>query len=54
MAIPRLFNEQFRNVIFASVGEVDSSLLKGPDDVEHLEQQVGDDLAEYCRLAAGL
>jgi amino acid transporter len=54
VAIPRLFNEQFRNVIFVSVGEVDSTLLKGPDEVEHLEQQVGDDLAEYCRLAADL
>jgi hypothetical protein len=54
VAIPRLFNDQFRNIIFVSVGEVDSNLLKGREEVEHLEQQVGDDLVEYCRLAADL
>ena len=54
MMIPRLFEGQFRNVIFVSVGEVDSALLKGPDEVQHLEQQVVDDLAEYCRLAGDL
>src|SRR6266849_103226 len=54
MAIPRLFNDQFRNMVFVSVGEVDSNLLKGPEEVEHLEQQVADDLVEYRRLAADL
>ncbi|HTT75325.1 MAG TPA: APC family permease [Candidatus Binataceae bacterium] len=52
--IQRLFNEQFRNVVFVSVGEVDSALLKGPEEVHHLEQQVADDLIEYCRFAADL
>jgi K+ transporter len=54
MAIPRLFGGQFRNMVFVSVGEVDSALLKGADEVIQLEQQVSDDLAEYCRLAADL
>ena len=53
-AIPRLFDSQFRNVVFISVGEVDSALLKGPDEVKQLEQQVADDLIEYCRFAADL
>ncbi len=52
--IPRLFDAQFRNVVFVSVGEVDSALLKGPEQVQQLEQQVADDLIEYCRLAADL
>jgi Amino acid permease len=52
--IPRLFNGQFRNVIFVSVGEVDSGLLKGPEEVRQLEQSVADDLVEYCRFAADL
>ena len=52
--IQRLFNEQFRNVVFISVGEVDSALMKGPEEVRHLEQEVADDLVEYCRFAADL
>jgi hypothetical protein len=54
MAIPRLFGGQFRNMVFVSVGEIDSALLKGADEVQQLEQQVTDDLAEYCRLASDL
>jgi amino acid transporter len=52
--IPRLFNGQFRNLIFIGVGEIDSALLKGPEEVQALEQSVADDLLEYCRLAADL
>ncbi len=54
MMIPRLFGGQFRNVVFVSVGEIDSALLKGPEEVKQLEQQVADDLLEYCRLAEDL
>jgi hypothetical protein len=52
--IPRLFNGQFHNIVFVSVGEVDSHLLKGPEEVRQLEQEVADDLVEYCRFAADL
>jgi K+ transporter len=52
--IPRLFKNQFHNVIFVSVGEVDASLLKGPEEVSQLEQQITDDMLEYCQLAADL
>jgi amino acid transporter len=52
--IPRLFEGQFRNVVFIGVGEIDSALLKGPEEVKALEQSVADDLLEYCRLAADL
>jgi hypothetical protein len=52
--IQRLFNDQFHNVVFVSIGEVDSALLKGPEEVRRLEQEVADDLIEYCRFAADL
>ncbi len=52
--LPRLFDGHFKNVVFVSVGEVDSALLKGPEDVERLEKEVADDLDEYCRLANDL
>src|SRR5216684_805389 len=54
MKIPRLFKGQFHNMIFVSVGEVDASLLKGPEEVNQLEQQIADDMFEYCQLAADL
>jgi amino acid transporter len=52
--VARLFNTQFRNVVFVSVGEVDSALLQGPEEMQQLERQITDDLAEYCRFAADL
>ena len=54
MKIPRLFKGQFHNVIFVSVGEVDASLLKGPEEVNQLERQIADDMLEYCQLARDL
>ncbi len=52
--LQRLFGGQFKNVVFISVGEVDSGLLKGPEELHQLEQQLADDLNEYCQLAADL
>src|SRR5208282_2309762 len=48
------FGNQFRNVVFVGVAEVDSGQLKGPEEVQRLEQQVADDLVEYCRFASDL
>jgi amino acid transporter len=48
----RLFGGQFHNVVFVGVGEIDSALLKGPEEVNHVEQQIADDMVEYCRFAA--
>lgn len=53
-ALARLFDTQFKNVVFVSVGEVDSALLKGPEEIDQLESEVADDLLEYCRLANDL
>jgi K+ transporter len=52
--IRRLFDGQFHNLVFIGVGEIDSALLKGPEEMAALEQSVADDLLEYCRLAADL
>lgn len=54
LTLRRLFRDQYRNVIFVGVGEIESSLMKGPEEVKRLEQQVADDLSEYCRFAADL
>jgi hypothetical protein len=53
-SIASLFPNQFRNVVFVSVGEVDSALFKGPEDLQRLEARITDDLLEYCQLAADL
>ena len=52
--LSRLFHGQFQNVVFISVGEVDSALLKSPEEVQQLESKVADDLLEYCQLASDL
>jgi amino acid transporter len=54
MKLPRLFGGQFHNVVFVSAAEVDASSLKGPEDIEHLEKQLADDMLEYCQLASDL
>jgi K+ transporter len=46
--LARLFDGQFKNVVFISVGEVDSALLRTPEEVQQLESKVADDLSEHC------
>jgi amino acid transporter len=52
--IARLFKGEFRNIVFVTVGEIDSALLRGPEEVHQLEQQIADDVLEYCSLASSL
>ncbi len=54
MTIPRLFNGQFKNLVFAGIGEVDTNALKGEEAIHELEQHLADDLGEYCRFATDL
>jgi hypothetical protein len=54
LKIPRLFEGQFKNVVFISVGEFESSLLKGHAEVNQLEEKISSDVLEYCELAADL
>jgi len=53
-SIASLFPNQFCNVVFVCVGEVDSALFKGPEELQQLEARIADDLLEYCQLAADL
>jgi amino acid transporter len=52
--LARLFNNQFRNVIFVTVGEIDSARMDGPAKLQQLETQIADDVLEYSRLANDL
>lgn len=54
LTLRQLFHDQYENVIFVGVGEVESSKMKGPEEVQRLEQEVADDLSEYCRFATDL
>jgi amino acid transporter len=54
ISLPRLFGQQFRNLVFVSVGEVDSGLFKSHAEVEALEQSLVDDLEEYSKFASNL
>lgn len=49
--IHRLFPERFRNVVFVSVGLVDSAQFKGAQEMGALEAKVQDNLARYVDLA---
>jgi hypothetical protein len=50
--VTRLFGSEFTNIVFVRVGEIDSPLLRGPNEIRQLEQQITDDPLEYCTLAA--
>ena len=54
VAIQRLFGQQFRNLVFVSVGEVDSALFKSNEEVDALQKNLEDDLAEYCKFTEDL
>ncbi|MDO8431398.1 MAG: APC family permease [Candidatus Binatus sp.] len=54
IAVTDLFKGEFRNVVFIGVGEVDSALLKGPEEVQELEHRMAEDLNEYCQFASDL
>ncbi len=54
LTLTRLFPDEFKNVVFIGVGEVDSALLKGPKEVQELEERITGDLKEYCQLATDL
>jgi len=54
VSLPRLFGQQFRNLVFVSVGEVDSGLFKSHQEVEALERSLMDDLEEYSKFASDL
>jgi amino acid transporter len=50
LAIMRLFGSTFRNFVFLEVGQLDVGTFKGPQEVEHLQKRVQDDLNRYVSL----
>ena len=51
LSILRMFPHHYRNVVFCSVGLVDSGQFKGATDVEALDANVRADLERYVELA---
>src|SRR5579872_160911 len=52
--IQELFPNEFRNIVFACVGEVDSSMLKSHEEIEAFEKKIADDVRTYYDYAAHL
>jgi amino acid transporter len=51
LSVHRLFPRLYRNVVFVSVGLVDSAQFKGVDEIGALEAKVSADLEKYVHLA---
>ena len=50
----RCFPNHFKNLVFVSVGVIDSGGFKGAEGVAELDQATGDMLNRYCSLATNL
>jgi amino acid transporter len=51
LSVQRMFPRHFKNVVFCSVGLVDSGQFKGVQNVQALEDKVRRDLEQYVHLA---
>ncbi len=52
LAITKLFKNHYKNIVFVSVGVIDSGNFKGSEELQRLEQRVKSDLQKYmawCR-----
>jgi amino acid transporter len=54
LQVQKYWPRYYRNVIFLSVGVVDSAKFKGSSEVEHLKRETEQDLAKYVAFAEGL
>ncbi len=50
LSVQRMFPRHFKNIVFVSVGLVDSGQFKGTDSVHALEEKVRADLEKYVEL----
>ena len=50
LAVMRLFGGTFKNFVFLEIGQLDVGTFKGPQEVEHLQAQVQNDLHRYVGL----
>ena len=55
LGITRMFPGVYRNFVFVENGVVDAGNIKGVEEIQHLEQEVGGDVARYaeCMRARG-
>ena len=51
LTVQRMFPRHFKNLVFVSVGQVDSGQFKGTESVRALEEKVRRDLDQYVELA---
>ena len=51
LSIPRLFPNHFKNVVFISVGVIDSSTFKGAEEIENLKRSTEDNLKSFVEYA---
>ena len=50
LTIPRLFPNHFKNVVFISVGVIDSGQFKGQQEIENLRRAKEEDLKSFVRV----
>jgi amino acid transporter len=53
-SVRRAFDTTFRNAVFLSVGEVDSEVFRGREEIEALEKSTRGDLDAYSHFATAL
>jgi amino acid transporter len=51
LTIPRLFPNHFKNVVFISVGVIDSGQFKGHEEIENLRKAKEEDLKSFVEFA---
>ena len=51
LTIPRLFPNHFKNVVFISVGVIDSGQFKGHEEIENLKKAKEEDLQSFVEFA---
>src|SRR5213082_3790929 len=54
LTIMKLFPRYFANVVFMSVGVVDSATFQGVEEVDRVREQTEDALRKYVDLARGM
>ncbi len=54
LTVQRLFPGYFKNVVFVSVGVIDSARMKGVEEVEQVRAQTEENLRRYVQLAQSL
>ena len=53
MQIPRVFPNQFKQVVFVAAGVIDAGVFKGKDEVDALQAKLDSDLGKYVAFARG-